>query len=212
MTTRNISLSGASGASSSKTFYYTEWGPVLVLPRAGLGWSATTAYAIRDANTLNVRSAQSWMQMALARNVGELRAAMGNQGMPWINTIAADREGNAMYADLSVVPDVSAEMLKACAPSPRAAALLNAAGLPVLDGSRSACAWTRDTAAAMPGVTPPARMPVVVTPDWVQNSNDSFWLSNPHIAAPAGITPLVGFIGTPQRLRTRSGIQEIEGS
>jgi acyl-homoserine-lactone acylase len=210
MTARNISLSGASGASSSKTFYYTEWGPVLVLPRAGLGWSATTAYAIRDANTLNVRSAQSWMQMALARNVGELRAAMGNQGMPWINTIAADREGNAMYADLSVVPDVSAEMLKACAPSPRAAALLNAAGLPVLDGSRSACAWTRDTAAAMPGVTPPARMPVVVTPDWVQNSNDSFWLSNPHIAAPAGITPLVGFIGTPQRLRTRSGIQEIE--
>jgi acyl-homoserine-lactone acylase len=210
MTTRNISLPGASGAPSSKTFYYTDWGPVLVLPRAGLGWSATTAYAIRDANTLNVRSAQSWMQMALARNVGELRAAMGNQGMPWINTIAADREGNAMYADLSVVPDVSAEMLKACAPSPRAAALLNAAGLPVLDGSRSACAWTRDTAAAMPGVTPPARMPVVVTPDWVQNSNDSFWLSNPHIAPPAGISPLVGFIGTPQRLRTRSGIQEIE--
>jgi acyl-homoserine-lactone acylase len=210
MTARNISLPAAGGASSSKPFYYTDWGPVLVLPRAGLGWSATTAYAIRDANTLNVRSAQSWMQMALARNVGELRAAMGNQGMPWINTIAADREGNAMYADLSVVPDVSAEMLKACAPSPRAAALLNAAGLPVLDGSRSACAWTRDTAAAMPGVTPPARMPVVVTPDWVQNSNDSFWLSNPHIAPPAGISPLVGFIGTPQRLRTRSGIQEIE--
>ncbi len=159
---------------------------------------------------MNVRSAQSWMQMALARNVGELRAAMGNQGMPWINTIAADREGNAMYADLSVVPDVSAEMLKRCAPSPRAAALLNAAGLPVLDGSRSACAWNRDAAAAMPGAIAPARMPVIVTPDWVQNSNDSFWLSNPHIAVPAEISPLVGFVGTPQRLRTRSGIMEIE--
>ncbi|SDE09025.1 acyl-homoserine-lactone acylase [Variovorax sp. CF079] len=210
MTTRNVSLPAVGGPAPPKTFYGTEWGPVVSLPRAGLGWTATTAYAIRDANTQNVRSAQSWMQMALARNVGELRAAMGNQGMPWINTIAADREGNAMYADLSVVPDVSAEMLKACAPSPRAAALLNAAGLPVLDGSRSACAWNRDAAAAMPGVTAPARMPVVVTPDWVQNSNDSFWLSNPHIEAPAGISPLVGFTGTPQRLRTRSGIMEIE--
>ncbi|CAN7379473.1 MULTISPECIES: penicillin acylase family protein [unclassified Variovorax] len=210
MTTRNVSLPAVGGPAPPRTFYGTEWGPVVSLPRAGLGWTATTAYAIRDANAQNVRSAQSWMQMALARNVGELRAAMGNQGMPWINTIAADREGNAMYADLSVVPDVSAEMLKACAPSPRAAALLNAAGLPVLDGSRSACAWNRDAAAAMPGVTAPARMPVVVTPDWVQNSNDSFWLSNPHIEAPAGISPLVGFTGTPQRLRTRSGIMEIE--
>jgi acyl-homoserine-lactone acylase len=62
----------------------------------------------------------------------------------------------------------------------------------------------------MPGVTPPQRMPVIVTQDWVQNSNDSFWLANPRIAPPAGISPLVGFVGTPQRLRTRSGIQEIE--
>lgn len=210
MATRIVSLPAVGGPSQPKTFYGTEWGPVVSLPRAGLGWTATTAYAIRDANTQNVRSAQSWMQMALARNVAELRAAMGNQGMPWINTIAADREGNAMYADLSVVPDVSADMLKRCAPSPRAAALLNAAGLPVLDGSRSACAWNRDNAAAMPGVTAPARMPVIITPDWVQNSNDSFWLSNPHIEAPAGISPLVGLVGTPQRLRTRSGIMEIE--
>jgi len=197
-------------APARKTFYSTEWGPVIALPRAGLAWTDTKAYAIRDVNTLNTRSAQSWMQMGLARNVAELRTAMGNQGMPWINTIAADREGNAMYADLSVVPDVSAELLRACAPSPAAAALLAAAGLPVLDGSRSACAWTRDSAAAQPGAIPPARLPVIVTPDWVQNSNDSFWLSHPRIAAPAGISPLVGFTGTPQRLRTRSGIMEIE--
>lgn len=214
MSARTIVLPAAAapgGTPARKTFYSTEWGPVISMPRAGLDWTAAKAYAIRDVNTLNTRSAGSWMQMALARNMAELRAAMGNQGMPWINTIAADREGNAMYADLSVVPDVSAELLKACAPSPAAAALLGAAGLPVLDGSRSACAWNRDGAAAQPGTIPPARMPVVVTPDWVQNSNDSFWLSNPRIAAPAGISPLVGFTGTAQRLRTRSGIMEIEG-
>jgi acyl-homoserine-lactone acylase len=214
MVARTVTLPAAAtggGAPVQHTFYATDWGPVISLPRAGLGWTAQKAYAIRDANTLNVRSAESWMRMALARNVAELRAAMGNQGMPWINTIAADREGNAMYADLSAVPDVSADMLKACAPSPAAAALLGAAGLPVLDGSRSACAWNRDITAATPGLIAPARMPVVVTPDYVQNSNDSFWLSNPRIAPMAGVSPLVGPIGVPQRLRTRSGILEIEG-
>jgi acyl-homoserine-lactone acylase len=214
MVARTVVLPAAAtggGAPVQHTFYATDWGPVISLPRAGLGWTAQKAYAIRDANTLNVRSAESWMRMARARNVTELRAAMGNQGMPWINTIAADREGNAMYADLSVVPDVSADMFQACAPSPAAAALLSAAGLPVLDGSRSACAWNRDITAAAPGVIAPARMPVVVTPDYVQNSNDSFWLSNPRIAPMAGVSPLVGPIGVPQRLRTRSGILEIEG-
>ena len=213
MVARTVVLPAASGsaAPAQHTFYATDWGPVVSLPRAGLGWTAQKAYAIRDANTRNVRSAESWMKMAHARNVAELRAAMGNQGIPWINTIAADRDGNAMYADLSVVPDVSADMLKACAPSPAAAALLGAAGLPVLDGSRSACAWHRDSTAAAPGLIAPARMPVVVTPDWVQNSNDSFWLSNPHLPPMAGISPLVGPVGVPQRLRTRSGIMEIEG-
>lgn len=214
MTAKTVVLpaeSATAGAQPArKTFYSTEWGPVISLPRAGLGWTATTAYAIRDVNTLNTRSARAWMQMGRARNMAELRTAMGRQGIPWINTIGADREGNAMYADLSVVPDVSAEQLKSCAPSPAAAGLFATAGLTVLDGSRAACDWKRDSAAAQPGAIPPERMPVVVTPDWVQNSNDSFWLSNPHIAAPANISPLVGPVGVPQRMRTRSGILEIE--
>jgi acyl-homoserine-lactone acylase len=214
MVARTVTLPTAAtggGTPVSHTFYATDWGPVVSLPRAGLGWTAQRAYAIRDANTMNVRSAESWMKMARARNVVELRAAMGNQGMPWINTLAADRDGNAMYADLSVVPDVSADMLQACTPSPAAAALFNAAGLAVLDGSRSACAWNRDSSAVAPGIIPPARMPVVITPDYVQNSNDGFWLSNPDLPPMAGVSPLVGPIGVPQRLRTRSGIMEIRG-
>lgn len=212
MVVRTVSLPAEPGAAPLQhTFYSTIWGPVLSLPRAGLGWTTEHAYAIRDANTLNVRSAASWMRMAQARNVAELRTAMGNQGMPWINTIAADRDGNAMYADLSVVPDVSAAMLQDCKPSPQAAALLTVAGLPVLDGSRSACAWSRDAGAASPGIIAPEHMPVVITPDYVQNSNDSFWLSNPDTDPIADVSPLVGPIGAPQRLRTRSAIMEIRG-
>jgi acyl-homoserine-lactone acylase len=210
MVARTISLPAAAGAAPIQhTVYSTQWGPVLAIPRAGLGWSATTAYAIADANTLNVRSLEAWMQMDGARSVEDLRAAMGKQGIPAFNTIAADRAGHAMYADLSVVPDVSADMLKRCAPSPSAAALFATAGLPVLNGSRTDCAWSHDAAAAVPGLIPAARMPVLITPEWVQNSNDSFWLSNPALGSPAGISPLVGLTGTPQRLRTRSALMEI---
>jgi acyl-homoserine-lactone acylase len=213
MTSRAVALpsdAGASAAAISKVFYSSEWGPIISIPRAGLGWTAAHAYALRDANSLNPRAGDAWMRMARAHDVAELRAAMGNQGIPWVNTIAADRNGNAMYADLSVVPDVSADMIKLCAPSPSAAALFASSGLAVLDGSRSECAWARDPSATSPGITPPNRMPVLITPDWVQNSNDSYWLSNPD-APITGISPLVGPVGNMQSLRTRSGIMEIRG-
>ncbi|MBI2769084.1 MAG: penicillin acylase family protein [Burkholderiales bacterium] len=212
MVSRVVSLPVPAGSPPVQvTQYSTDWGPVLVIPRAGITWSSSTAYAIRDANTMNVRSGDAWMAMARARNVGEIRSAMANQGIPWVNTIAADRDGNALYADFSVVPDVSADMLRRCAPSARAAGLLGAAGIPVLNGSRSDCAWNKDASVASPGVMSTANMPAIVTADWVQNSNDSFWLSNPAITPSPAISPLVGVTNTPQRLRTRSAIMEIRG-
>jgi acyl-homoserine-lactone acylase len=204
-----VPAGGAAGASSTHTVWRTQWGPVVVVPRAGLGWTTSSAYAIADANTLNTRTVDTWMRMNRARSVQELRDAMGQQAIPWVNTIAADRAGNALYADLSVVPDVSAAMLQRCAPSARAAGLLAGAGIPVLNGSRADCAWNRDAAAAIPGLTPASRMPVVITPDWVQNSNDSYWLANPDIKPSADFSPLVGPVNRAQRLRTRSAILEI---
>ena len=163
---------------------------------------------MKDANTGNARATDAWLAINRARNVQEIRAAIGNLGMPWVNTIAADRDGNAMYADVSVVPDVNAEQLKRCAPSPGAARLFNAVGIAVLDGSRSTCDWNLDTTSPVPGLTPPGRMPVLIRGDWVQNSNDSYWLSHPE-ATPPDISPLVGPVDVPQRLRTRIAIDEI---
>jgi acyl-homoserine-lactone acylase len=51
-------------------------------------------------------------------------------------------------------------------------------------------------------------MPVAIRRDWVQNSNDSFWLSNPAIEW-RPFSPLVGGTETPQSLRTRTGLHEI---
>ncbi len=183
-------------------------GPGARVPRAGLGWTAAHAYAIRDANALNARSLDAWLAMNRATSVEALRDAMGRQGIPWVNTIAADRDGKVLYADLSNVPDVTAADLQRCAPTPRAASLFASAGLVVLDGSRAECGWRKNAAAAAPGLIPASRMPVAVRRDWVQNSNDSFWLTNPAIAWP-DISPLVGLKGTPQGLRTRMGLTEI---
>ena len=211
MTARKLAIRsrGADGNVGTRehTVWETQWGPVVVIPRAGLNWTAAHAYALKDANAANVRSSDAWLGFARAKNVNDIRAAMRGLGMPWVNTIAADRDGNAMYADASVVPDVDAAQLARCAPGKPAAALLGAAGLVVLNGSRADCDWRRDPASPVPGLTPIDRMAVAVRGDWVQNSNDSFFYTHPGQTWPA-ISPLVGD-DVMRRPRTREGLFEI---
>jgi acyl-homoserine-lactone acylase len=194
-------------ADKTHTWWSTRWGPVVVVPRAGLNWTAAKAYALRDANTRNARAVETWLGFSRATKVDDLTQAMRNLGLPWVNTIAADRHGQALYADLSVVPDVDASLLQRCAPSPQAAALRGPAGLFVLDGSRSACGWNLDVASPVPGLIPRERMPVAVRRDWVQNSNDSFVYTHPAQRF-TGVSPLVGDAQV-TRPRTRASLTEI---
>jgi acyl-homoserine-lactone acylase len=211
MTPRTVSIQvpAADGSLQAKTqtVWSTRWGPVVVIPRAGLNWTAKTAYALKDANIGNVRATDSSLGFGRARNVQELRDAMKNIGTPWVNTLAADRHGNTLYADVSVVPDVDAAQLQRCAPSKPAAALLPAAGLVVLDGSRSDCDWRKDPTSPVPGLIPMERMPTTVRTDWIHNSNDGFFYTNP-LQEWSGISPMVGTEAL-TRPRTRAGLTEI---
>jgi acyl-homoserine-lactone acylase len=115
MVSRNVVIEvrqpDGSIAKKEHKVWFSHYGPLLVLPSAGLNWNLKVA-------------------CAKAHSVAEMQPAMKKLGgMPWVNTIAADRNGQAMYADVSVVPDVSAKQLKRCAPSKPAA------GLPVLERS-----------------------------------------------------------------------------
>lgn len=208
--TVTVQVRGADGivAPKSRTLWSTRWGPVIANPRLGLAWSTERAYALQDANTGNARSADSWLRINRAASLEELRAAHGNLGIPWVNTIAADHRGRAMYADISVVPDVDEALLQGCAPSGPAAALrTSAAGIVVLDGSRGACQWRRDPASPVPGLVAPARMPVAIRGDWVHNSNDSYVYTHPAQRFD-GVPPLVGD-DLLRRPRTRSGLIEV---
>ncbi|WP_312164045.1 acylase [Phenylobacterium sp.] len=203
MDRRTVTVDTAAGP-QTRTYYATVYGPVVVMPQAGLAWTDKTAYALRDANKGNSAAAGTWLDISRAKSVGEIKDLITTSlGIPWVNTIAADRHGDALYADITATPNVSAEKLQACAPSPAAARLADASRVYVLDGSRSACDWDA------PGLMPGATMPAVIRTDYVANSNDSFWLANAKAPLPAH-SPIVGLVDTPQNLRTRSGVVEID--
>ena len=210
MTKRTVSVTVKGEGPRSQTVWITRYGPVVVAPQQGLSWTATTAYALKDANTGNFRGGDFWLDVARARSVGEIRTALTKTlGAPWVNTIAADRAGDALYADITATPNVDAAKLKICAPPSGKGPLAATQRVYVLDGSRGACDWDRAAGAAVAGLMPGDTMPSVIRADYVANSNDSYWLAN--ASAPMSGQPLiVGPTGTVQNLRTRSGVMEIE--
>ncbi|RSZ55078.1 hypothetical protein HF313_31715 [Massilia atriviolacea] len=193
-------------ATRSKTFYFTRQGVVLVKPEAGMSWSAQAVHVLADANRHNTRLIEQWIGLGSARNVRDMKASLDTiVGLPWVNTLAADRNGHVLYADTSLVPKVGAAMFASdCLVLPQ---------LLMFDGSRSACAWAHD-ARAPAGVHSPVDAPWMLRTDYVGNSNDSYWLSNPRALltgpAPFGYSPLYGAVGVAQMLRTRIGFRQLE--
>ncbi len=191
---------------SKRTFYFSHQGAVIVLPQAGIGWTAESAFVLGDANRFNTRLTEQWLKMGQAGNVNELQSAIhAVKGLPWVNTIAADRRGNTLYSDGSVVPHVTTDkFLSGCLLVPE---------LLAFDGTRSECGWGQDDDAPA-GVFGAANAPATIRQDYVGNSNDSYWLTNARepLAGPApfGYSPLYGQAGAVQSLRTRIGFTQIE--
>src|SRR5262249_27568095 len=83
-----VEARGADGQTTTRelTLWSSRWGPRVVLPRLNINWTATTAYAIRDATTGNARFNDTWLGIDTARTVGDIRAAISNLGLPYVNT------------------------------------------------------------------------------------------------------------------------------
>ena len=79
----------------------------------------------------------------------------------------------------------------------------------MIDGSRSSCQWDTDPDSAAPGLYGPSNLPSLIRSDYVTNSNDSFWLTNP--AEPlTGFNRNLGDTDDERTLRTRSGLRMVE--
>lgn len=206
MTAQTVTVPMPEGqAPVTRTLWSTRWGPVFVVPARGIAWSAQTAFALKDANRGNQRGLEAWLRIGEARNVGEVRAAVSETlGIPWVNTIAADRHGDALHADITAVPNVSAEKAKTCA-TPIAPLFAEFAIL--LDGSKAACDWDAATGTPEPGLMPAGDQAATTVRGWLTNSNDSYWLSNPALPH-RQLSPILGRYGTARSLRTRSNFTE----
>lgn len=176
------------------TFWFTHFGPVLSSPR--MPWTPETAWALRHVDA-GWRSTNSSMELVAARTVREAKEILDrHQGWP-VNFIAADHTGEVLYADPGAAAHLEDAQLEACEVPGG------------LDGSRSECQWGSDPDAVIPGIFGPSRLPFQFRRDWVANSNDSYWLTQP--SAPLeGFPRSLGSERTERSLRTRIGIRMIQ--
>jgi acyl-homoserine-lactone acylase len=208
--TVTIQVRNADGSLSprSNTFYLSHFGPIVTSTALPIPWTKTNAYALRDANLDNWRLGDTWLDVNRAKSTGDVLAAIQRWvGIPWVNTVAADRDGNALYAVVSTAPNVPRETLSSCIPNVTFAVVLASKGPPVLDGSRSECEWVEVAGAPQKGLVPGDQMPYLFRRDFVQNSNDSYWLANPAVDLYRwDFSPIIGVVPDVQGLRTRLGI------
>ncbi|GIH19286.1 penicillin acylase family protein [Rugosimonospora africana] len=206
MTSKTITIQvnyGSGPVNYTTTLYQSRYGPIIDLSSLdpGLGWSTASAMTYRDANIDNDRIMRQWLDIAKAGDVGGIRDAITrDQGIPWVNTIATDSAGHAWYADASQTPDLSPASIAEWESNP----------LGILDGSNSANAWVTAPGARSPGLIPFGAQPQLQRGDYVFNANDSHWLANTKQLL-TGYSPLQGFEGMPQTVRTRQNVALLEG-
>jgi acyl-homoserine-lactone acylase len=211
MTSSTVTVPGPDGTSLTRTLWSTRYGPVLdSLSGLPLPWTTTTAYVMRDANADNLsRALETWFGFDQAKTTGDILSTLKKyQGIPWVNTIAVDKQGQALYADIGSIPGVPDSLANACDIGIGVFTFAEA-GLPVLDGSRTACDWRTGPGAAAPGLMGPSQEPYLLRTDYVTNSNDSYWLANPHHPL-TGYARIIGSTDTARSLRTRIGLIEVQ--
>ena len=117
----------------SRTLYMTDYGPITtsIQGQSLFGWTNDTAFAMYDANASNARLLNHYFDTNHAQSSKELLNILRKyQGIPWVNTIASDSKGQALYADIGAIPNVSNEKATSCASS-LGQVTFPAAGLPV---------------------------------------------------------------------------------
>ncbi len=210
MTKRTVTVAVKDGAPVTRSQWWTRYGPVVASTDGDLPlpWTTTTAYALNDPNAANLRFADTSLGFSKARDTQGILASLArHQGLPWVNTIAADSSGHSLYTQSQVLPRITDDLAARCSTS-LGKATYPAAGLAVLDGSREECAPGSDADALQPGIFGPARMPTLQDAPYAENSNDSAWLTNADRPL-TGYERIFGTIGSARSLRTRGAIQDV---
>ncbi|MFT5430056.1 MAG: acyl-homoserine-lactone acylase [Myxococcota bacterium] len=203
--THTIKVKQADGTlvDRSQVFFRSHYGPMIAI--GPVGWTDKLAITYRDANVANHRIWGQWVAMSKATSVADIRSSMTEQhGIPWVNTIAADKDGSAMYTDACLVPNLSQETqddwwAKANG-GDSLVGLAYANGFVLLGGDGAADEWVEGTD-YWKGRVPYADSPMLERSDYALNANDSHWLSHA-TATLDGYSRLFGSEKTKRSART----------
>lgn len=190
-----VAVGGGQTMKFGKMSYSTAHGPMIVVP-GNFEWGpGGSAFALKDANKENFDIMDHWLAMNMSGNIEEFKQAFkDNDGVIFNNTMSADKDGNVFYIDDSTVPNLTATAISQLTTNPLLIGAKQAAGFTILPGYLSAFDYDRPV--------PYESAPKYSGTDYVQNSNDSFWLTN--ASAPiTGVSPLYGNVDNQQSLRSR---------
>ncbi|RLU03635.1 MAG: acylase [Ketobacter sp.] len=209
---KTLTLNVAVGANAvmpfTKKVYYSDFGPMIAAPDV-LPWGENqqgrfVAYSIKDVNQQNFDIVDHWMAMNLAGDMEELKDSFKQfDGVLFNNTLAVDRAGNTFYIDDSTVPNLSPIAEQALRTDPALVQARELLGFSLLPGTSAVFDFN--------GPVPYENAPKLERSDFVQNSNDSYWLTNPADKL-TGYSILYGKTDAPQSLRSRMSQKMLEDS
>lgn len=192
----------------TRTLWSTRYGPITSsMQGVALPW-VVSAHAVRDVNMDNLRALNTWFHLDQATDVHDVVNTLETtEGVPFFNTIASDRKGNALYADIQATPNITDEHAQSCLTATgqllfnQALRLPNVPPVSIFDGKRSACDWPDDPNAVAAGLLDPHKQPRLIRSDFAGNANDSAWLANPE--QPLSFPRVMGDTAQPRSLRTQ---------
>ena len=193
-----------------QTTYHTVYGPMLDAPI--VGWTPSLGFTYQDINLGNTEMIPAWWGMNRATSLDELEAAQSRQGIPWVHTIAASREGEAYYADSAAAPNLTDDAFQAfldLVDSDFLVRQFRNQGAWVMDGGDPGNRWV-DEGTAIPYAVPAADYPRLRNQTFVTNSNENFWLAN-HEQPLTSYPPIYGEVDVPRQGRTKMGQRLLAG-
>lgn len=189
----------------TRTLYETEFGPIATTDR--LPWTRERAFAYA-APSSGLRIIDQYLAMYQADSVESLHVALARYQATAFNTMAVDASGGAFYGDMGLAPNVDTALVMRCAASDVARGYWVQARIPILDASDPTCRWRTAEDATAPGAFGPSDAPHLFRDDYIAQSNDSPWLTNPESPI-TGYSPIWGDEGTPRSLRTRLALDQV---
>jgi len=179
----------------TRTLYYSHYGPVI--------WEDGQPIAVDDANANNLRGVNQWLAISKAENASQvIESERAIQGVPWVNTIGADDQGNAFYAEIAV----ASSLTKAFVDSKKCNLDPGSDTGPFLGYGE--CELPESPGAIVPGILAGTDEPSLTRKDYVENSNNSFWLAN--ASSPlTGFSPALGGEEENPGMRAQTGIDMV---